>query len=169
MKPNVVIDGIEYNYHVTRDGRVFSLNYNKTGEVKELKTNTNNKDGYNRVRLSYNGIAKNFRVARLVALAYISNPDNKPEVDHINRVCTDDRAENLRWVTRSENSTNRNKFISCNKLNYGKSKPVRCIETGVIYPSVMEVQRQLRFSQGHISQCCRGERKTAYGFHWEYV
>ena len=44
-----------------------------------------------------------------------------------------------------------------------------CIETGLVYPSTMEVERQLGFAQSHISMCCRGKRKTAYGFHWKYV
>lgn len=161
MKANVIVDGIEYNYHVTRDGRVFSL---RNGETKELKPCTNNRGGYNRVDLCYNGTIKKVKVSKLVALAYISNPNNKPEVDHINRIRTDDKVENLRWATRSEQNLNREY-----PKNKKGSKPVRCIETGVVYPSVKEVERQLGFANGYISNCCRGKYKSAYGYHWEYV
>lgn len=164
-----MIDGELWNYHVTRDGRVFSLNYNRTGEVKELKPCISD-CGYNRVELWNNGTMKKVKVSRLVALIYIPNPNNKPEVDHINRIRTDDRVENLRWVTKSENALNRGKYKKPNfPKNTKNSKPVRCIETGVVYPSTNEVQRQLGFSQGHISNCCNGIRKTCSGFHWEYV
>lgn len=169
IEPNAIVNGELWNYHVTRDGRVFSLNYNHTGEVKELKL-CNNGRGYSMVLLSHNGTKKFVQVARLVALAYIPNPNNKPEVDHINRIRTDNRVENLRWVTKSENALNRDKYKRPNyPKNYKKSKPVRCIETGAIYPSGSEVQRQLGFLQGDISRCCNGIRKTCGGFHWEYV
>lgn len=164
-----MIDGIEYNYHVTRDGRVFSLNYGRTGEVKELKLCIN-RYGYNTVFICHNGIRKNVQVSRLVALAYIHNPDNKPTVDHINRDKTDNRVENLRWATISEQNYNRDKHKRPNTPKNNKnSKPVKCIETGVIYPSQAEVERQLGFSQPYICNCCRGKLKSAYGFHWEYV
>lgn len=169
MKPNVIVDGIEYNYHVTRDGRVFSLNYHRTGEARELNYVYCN-NGYNIVNLYHNGTMKRVQVSRLVALSYIPNPDNKPTVDHINRNRTDDRVENLRWASISEQNFNRGKYKIHNyPKNRKGSKPVRCIETGGIYPSVNEVERQLGFANQGISACCTGKRKSAYGYHWEYV
>lgn len=162
---NVIIDGELWNYHVTKDGRVFSLNYRKTGKTKEAKVHKNDK-GYNVLCLyDENGKQKTARVARLVATAYIPNPENKSEVDHINRVRADDRVENLRWVTHIENSNNKGEYPK----NKKGSKPVKCIETGIVYPSVMEVTRQLGFNFRHISACCIGKQKTAYGFTWQYV
>lgn len=164
MEANVVVDGVKYDYHVTEDGKVFSLNYNGTGDVKELKCSTNN-NGYRYVQLYKNKKKKTIRVSRLVALTYIPNPHNKPTVDHINRIRTDDRVSNLRWATSKEQVDNRKELPKNNKL----SKPVRCIETGVIYPSVMEARRQLGFDNRHISDCCNSKRKTAHGYHWQYV
>lgn len=104
------------------------------------------------------------QVAKLVALAYIENPENKPTVDHINRIRSDDRVENLRWATYSEQGYNRK-----NPKNIKSSKPVMCVETGIIYPSLHEVERQLGFSNEYICNCCNGKFKTAYGYHWQYV
>ena len=61
-----------------------------------------NRDGYLRQGLSSNNIKQTFRVHRLVAQAFIPNPENKETVDHINWITTDNRVENLRWATQSE-------------------------------------------------------------------
>lgn len=163
MEANVVIDGVVYNYHVTKDGRVYSLNYHREGKTKELSYIIQEK-GYRRVWLCKDGKGKYMRVSRLVALAYIPNPNNKPTVDHVNRDRADDRVENLRWATHSEQIINQK-----HPKNNKKSKAVMCVETGEIYPSANEIQRQLGFSQGNISACCNGKFKTAYGYHWQYI
>ena len=82
---------------------------------------------YAEMSLCANGIKSQHRVHRLVAEAFIPNSDNKEMIDHINRIKTDNRVENLRWVTRSENSVNtgvwgnnklRHKNISNSKDGY---------------------------------------------------
>jgi hypothetical protein len=88
-------DGI---YAVSNLGNVISR---KNGKIKVLRTGTTT-SGYRKVHLN----AKGFPVHRLIADAFIPNPENKPFVDHINRNCTDNRIENLRWATRSENLAN---------------------------------------------------------------
>ena len=107
------------NYLIYNDGRVYNKKYNKF-----LKTSTNGR-GYKRVVLSKKGKQKNHTIHRLVALHYIPNPENKKCVDHINRIRTDNRIENLRWATYSENNQNRTKRVD-NKsghkyISYNKS------------------------------------------------
>ena len=91
------------NYLIYDDGRVWSKNTNK------FLTPLISKKGYYRVALYKNN--KSFRpgIHRLVALHYIDNPENKPEVDHIDRNKSNNNINNLRWVTSLENCDNRNK------------------------------------------------------------
>ena len=93
------IDGYE-NYLIFEDGKVIN-----TDSGRELKPRLDK--GYYRIGLSKNKKEKIFSLHRLIAKAYIPNPDNKPVIDHINRNKEDNRIENLRWATRSENQRNR--------------------------------------------------------------
>lgn len=99
------INGYEGLYEVSNLGRIKSLNCNHTKKEGILKL-YNDKDGYLMVKLSKDKNNRLFRVHRLVAEAFIPNPENKPCVDHINTIKNDNRVENLRWVTYKENSNN---------------------------------------------------------------
>ena len=91
------------NYLIYPDGRVQNKKNKKF--IKPSKT----KNGYYRIKLSKNCKGKLFNNQRLVAEHYIPNPNNYPQVDHINRIRTDNRVENLRWVTCEENHQNKGK------------------------------------------------------------
>ena len=88
------------NYLIYPDGRVWSK------YMKIFRKSVKDKDGYR--YLGINGKLK--KIHRLVAEHYIPNPDNLPEVDHINRIRNDNRVENLRWVSRRENMNNKCKY-----------------------------------------------------------
>ena len=96
------IPGYEGLYQVSNLGRVWSI---KRQRILIPQPTYN---GYNRVGLfAKNGKLKNERVGRLVALTFIPNPEGLPQVDHINSCRTDDRVENLRWVSSKENNRHR--------------------------------------------------------------
>tara|TARA_R110000824_G_scaffold247679_1_gene436748 strand:- start:791 stop:1261 length:471 start_codon:yes stop_codon:yes gene_type:complete len=93
------------NYVIFEDGVVINT---ETG--KEMKPWLNKTNGYYKVSLSKNNKQRTNYNHRLIALAYIPNPDNKDFIDHINRIKTDNRIENLRWATHSENMQNKSEY-----------------------------------------------------------
>lgn len=147
--------GYEGKYQVSNMGRIKSLNYNHTGKAQIMKQNK--VKGYLKVSLWKNGEEDWPLVHRLVATAFIPNPEGKPEVDHINGKKTDCRACNLRWVSSIENKNN------------GQSKKVLCVETGIVYISAREAERQTGTNNGNIIKCCKGKYKTTGGYHWQYA
>ena len=95
------IKGYE-NYVIFEDGVVINT---ETG--REMKPHIDKATGYYRLSLSKNSKGKKLAIHRLIALAYIPNPDNKPCIDHVNRIRNDNRIENLRWATHLENNQNK--------------------------------------------------------------
>ena len=97
--------GYEGLYEVSNMGRVKTLNFKRSGKEKIMKQSFDG-NGYLRVGLRKDGKLKLNSVHRLVAQTFIENKENKLEVDHISTVKTDNRVENLKWATRSENANN---------------------------------------------------------------
>lgn len=87
-------------YQVSNRGRVKSLKFNKEKILKTRKVK-----GYEKVNLFKNHLTTTHYVHRLVAKAFIPNPDSKPFINHVNSVKTDNRADNLTWADASENGT----------------------------------------------------------------
>jgi hypothetical protein len=81
--------------------------------------------GYLRINCYKDGQPKSFLVSRLVALAFIPNPEGKPEVDHINRDRADNRVENLRWATRGEQNINKTYRLSNAGHRHIRQRPDR--------------------------------------------
>lgn len=97
------VPGCDGKYQVSNIGRVKSMNFRgNTGQEKVLRLSSD-KDGYQKVSIYIDGKQRYFMVHRLVALAFIPNPQKKPEVNHKNGVKSDNCVENLEWCTSSEN------------------------------------------------------------------
>lgn len=97
------VKGYEGKYEVSNMGRVRSLTFNKSNKSRILKCGTSSTHSYYKVSLCKDGVPCVFRVHRLVAEAFVPNPENKPVVNHINENTHDNRASNLNWMTIAEN------------------------------------------------------------------
>ncbi|UPI30809.1 DNA endonuclease I [Lactiplantibacillus phage Gut-P1] len=125
------------------------------------------KNGYLRVHFSGNG--KNFFrfVHRLVAQAFIPNPDNLPEVNHKDCNPTNNNVSNLEWITRKGNNQYRNKYGVSYK-EAARKKPVCAINLDTLevyrFPSQMEASRVLGANVGHINNVISGKRNHTHGY-----
>lgn len=159
------INDYEGLYQVSNLGNVRST---KTGRV--LKPAKNYKGGYLQVVLYKNGRVKHFLVHRLVAEAFIPNPNNLPCINHKDEDKTMNIVENLEWCTHKYND---NYGTAIKRMTKTKSKTVLQLRMDGslvrIWQSARKVQRQLHFNQSYISECCRGKHYSAYGYKWCYA
>ncbi len=185
------IEGYEGLYQVSNMGRVKSLereykSNNGKGTEYIGKTKTRilksgfNGDGYLQVALCRDSKCKYTKVHKLVAKAFVPNPENKPTIDHINTIRHDNRVCNLRYFTwkeqMAENEITRErhrKIVSeWGKKNIQKiihKRKVRCITTGKTFNSIKEASKYYNIDESDIGRCCKGERKTCGKMKWEYI
>lgn len=149
------------NYQISNMGRVWS----KKRQIY-LKHNINQK-GYHTVYLTaINGKQRREQVSRLVALHFIPNPNNYPCVNHKDENKDNNTENNLEWCSRSYNI---NYGARNEKASQKISKPVKCIETGVIYKSGREAALALGVHYSAVSNVLTGRQKTLKGLHFELV
>lgn len=173
--------GYEGLYQVSNLGRVKSLDKNikvkirnqnsviKRGKI--LKPNNNNNSGYYKITLSKNGISKVFSVHRLVAETFISNPQNKPCVNHIDGNKLNNDINNLEWTTAKENTIHAFKNGFCENMIKSLSKKVKQYDENFNllkeWSSFHEIERETGMSATYICRVCKNQNK-AYNFYWRY-
>lgn len=183
------IQGYENLYQISNIGRIRSLGNGKSGKSKLriMKTTLNHK-GYLMIRLCKDGKSKGYLVHRLVANAFIPNPNNLPQVNHINEAKEDNRVENLEWCTNEYNHNYGTRIERVRQKQIGNPKMKTCLgkfskehhsskpiiqftldgELVRMWYSATDAQREKGFNSKTISSCCNGKRNKHKGFRWEY-
>ena len=133
----------------------------KTGKSIIMKT-SRNQGGYETICLHKCGEIKQFKIHRLVATAFIENPNNLPCVNHKDENKLNNCVDNLEWCKEAYN------------IHYGTrtekaSKPVYCVELNKTYKSMKEAGEEVGTKLCNISKVCRGQNKTCAGYHWRYA
>jgi hypothetical protein len=175
------ITGFEGRYQVSTCGNVrslFSADSHRIGRIRK----PNMCVGYHRMGLRLNGKMRHLKVHRLVAVAFIPNPMNKPFVNHINGIRTDNRVENLEWCTHAENiehawrtglakphhSPNSGKF----KKGHAAKPVVALDDSGNVvarYNSGRDADKALGLSRGQVCRALKGRRNHTGGFQFKYA
>lgn len=161
------IKGYEGLYEVSNLGRVRKIIY------KEMKGEDHL--GYRRLNLTKDGVTKPYLVHRLVAEAFIPNPENYPIINHIDECPSNNHVDNLEWCDQkhnmncgtvrqriSENSRNKQPVIAVDKKTYERT----------YYPSISVAGQAVAGKQiggSSISEALSGKRKSAYGKYWFYA
>lgn len=162
------IEGFD-EYEVSNMGRVRSKDrfVNISGNGKRpikgqiLKSHSCRR-GYQYLSLCSKSKHTHFQVHRLVAQAFIPNPENKPQVNHIDGDKTNNRADNLEWCTEKENYRHSIEILKKH------TKPIKCCETDKSFPSIKSAALYIKKDPSSLAKCVKSG-KTYGGFHWVYI
>lgn len=173
------IAGFEGLYRISSRGNVKSVNYKNT-KTERILTPKKNNAGYLWVELRKNGKASCMLIHRLVAMAYIPNKYNLPQVNHRDENPRNNCVENLEWCTPSQNvqysinlhpERTRGRERTRKPYKHLRSVVQKNLDGTVVrtYPCTADVTFEHKYNQWSIIQCCNGKRKKAYGYKWEFA
>lgn len=156
------IKNYEGLYAITEDGQVWS--YRKQTFLKPIT----DRDGYKLITLRKPDTRDiTFRIHRLVAQAYIPNPDNLPQINHKDEDKANNHVSNLEWCTHLYNMRYGTRNARRSETMRGKGKAVYCVELDKTFINVKSAYEATGATG--ISGCCRGKYKVSGGYHWRYV
>ena len=153
------IKGYEGKYEASSFGRVKSLIHN------QILRPAVNQNGYMHLSLC----CKDKRVHRVIAETFVDNPQNYRDVNHIDGNPLNNTAENLEWVSHSQNEIHKVYELGTPGKLIRPMRKVFCVETGKTYRSISEACRELGIKTNHISEACTGKISQTCGYHWRYA
>lgn len=160
--------GYDVLYEVSNLGRVRTRHNRFKGYTNEyfyLKP-CDNGNGYLRFNWSLNGIQKTVYLHRLVASAFLENPNNYSDVNHLDENKLNNCVGNLEWSNHKDNCN----YGTRNKRASEKTRvKIRCVETGFVYDSLKDAAEKMQVGITAISNCLNGRSKSCVGYSWEYV
>lgn len=175
------IPGYEGYYQASSEGRIRSLdrvveyvkhyNYGDVFAKHKMQGRILHQtmtSGYLGVVLQIAGKSHYPLVHRLVASAFVPNPENKPQVDHIDGDRTNNRPSNLRWVTSKENHANAIERGEHTSQQIYKKKRVRDIDTGEVFESMLAAENKFHIPRGRISAAIKSNQRV-YGHKFELI
>lgn len=167
------IDGFE-RYQVSNLGRVRRKNTDKRSpKYRYLIPNCNNTSGYYKVVLFAGGQGRKMLVRRLVANAFIDNPFNKNQVNHIDGDKLNNHATNLEWMTAKENTAHAFRTGLCDQMLQKMYKPIDqySLDGDLVkrWKCLHDIERSLGFRCSHICKVIRHKDGRAYGYRWSYA
>lgn len=165
MEKWLSIKGYENLYEVSSEGRVRSLHNRFKTKSDILKPSIGSR-GYLLVTLCKDKKQTSFNIHKLVANAFLPNPNNYPCINHKDEVRTNNSVSNLEWCSYQYNNTYGNRLA---KASSKRSCRVMCVETGIVYKSQAQAAAETQAQQAHISDCCRGKRKSVNNLHFCYA
>lgn len=157
------VSGYEGTYQVSSWGRVRRLSRPLFRQLKPYAHGA----GYLQVSLCKDGVRAKRLVHRMVAEAFLPNPESLPQVNHINGIKTDNSAANLEWCTNQGNAIH-NAYVLRNESTIPK-RPVVCLDTGQRYASVSAAARAVGGCSQDVAKCCLGQRARHKGLRWAYA
>ena len=152
------IKGYEGKYQVSNLGRVKSLPKKGNGKKEVILKPRPDGKGYGMVALYKHRKVNHFKIHRIVAEAFIPNPNNYPQVNHKDENKTNNRVENLEWCS---NEYNHNYGTRNKRVGKALSKKTLCITTGEVFNSMREACDKYEINSGRISECCNNKRDSA--------
>lgn len=151
-----------------RQWRETEIEVSNKGRVRSAKKHSHhfkpvlNNAGYELVHLTLDGISQMVPIHKMVAEAFLDNPEDLLEIDHINRCKTDNNASNLRYVSHRENCSNRGEYTRL---------PVKCYKDGVliaIFRTAAQAKKMLGIRSDGVTACCKGYQMTCAGYEFSY-
>ena len=163
------------HYSISSEGRV------RNDETNKMKSMDVTSDGYHKVDLYSNGKRTSVRVHRLVAEAFIQNPNKLPQINHIDGNKENNNVKNLEWVNNSQNMIHAYRTgLATPHPTYGmrghknpnggrKGIPIFCVETNQTFSSAAEAERITGIPYSCICDCLKGKCDHAHHLHFKYV